>query len=215
LAKWWNMSDQTLSTSAAPALLIDGSALFFGQRAVSPDRNLNYIELQAIIRRNALKTQPRPAYFFTSADEANEKQAKFHSLITDEIRWTVRAVPPHDASTTNPLLTEGNVRVFRFDTMIAYALGRLSGKEEVSRICVISDSWPLAGPVRDCVGRGTGVTMCFFGSVIDTRWHRVFREAELADADLAFLDLDQYAQTLFDRPRPSKRKEDYVLEDLP
>src|ERR1041384_7209116 len=35
------------------ALLVDGSALFFGQKKVSPDRNMNYAELDTVLHRHA------------------------------------------------------------------------------------------------------------------------------------------------------------------
>jgi hypothetical protein len=197
------------------SLLVDGSALFFAQRAVCPEKNLNYIELNALLRGQVGSSlAPKPAYFFTAADEANEKQQKFHHLISD-LGWTVRQFPPHEATVLNPLLGGQDVRVIRFDAMLAYCLGSLRHQAEHPHIFVISDSWPLAGPVRDCVLRGTPVTVVFFGQVIDTRWHRTFREAEAQRQPLSFLDLDMFPVKLFDRPRPSRRRDDDVLADLP
>jgi hypothetical protein len=154
---------------------------------------------------------PKPAFFFTAADEANEKQQKFHHLISD-LGWSVRQVPPHEASVSNPLLAPQDVRLIRFDAMIAYCLGSLWQREELHDIFVISDSWPLAGPVRDCVLRGKKITVVFFGQVIDTRWHRVFRESEAEGRPLSFLDLDMFLAKLFDRSRPSRRREEDVLD---
>src|SRR5262249_30523941 len=158
------------------ALLVDGSALFFGQRTVSPDRNLDYYNLNEFLRNHAINrclkhpADPKPAYFFTAADEANEKQQKFHHMIS-ELGWNVRTFPPHAAFIGNPLLGGSDVRLTRFDAMIAYCLGRLREPCPVQHIFIISDSWPLAGPVLDCVKRNTPVTMVFFGQVIDPRWH--------------------------------------------
>lgn len=201
------------SSAKKPALLVDGSALFFGQRAVSPDKSLDYSVLQEmLIQRDSHGWPARPAYFFTAADEANEKQAKFHLMISGQLGWTVRQVVPPEANTVNALLSDSTARIIRFDALIAYAMGRLAGREDVSRIFVISDSWPLASCIKDCIGRGTPVTVCFFGDCIDQRWHKVFREAEGSGLD--FLDLERDAR-LFNRPRISRRKEDDVLNDLP
>ena len=83
------------ATGPTSALLIDGSALFFGQREASPDKNLDYNALVDAMRRHGNSRWPaKPAYFFTAADEANEKQAKFHQMIQKEFGWVVRQMPP-------------------------------------------------------------------------------------------------------------------------
>lgn len=209
------------ATSVAPApnskvaLLIDGSALYFGQREASPDKNLDYSALVDAMRRHHNSGWPaKPAYFFTAADESNEKQAKFHQIIQKDLGWAVRQMPPHEAGIINALLTDdkSRSRIIRFDALIAYSLGRIAGHPDVSRVFIISDSWPLASCVKDCVGRGTPVTVCFFGDFIDTRWHKLFREYE--PARLEFLDLER-EPNLFSRPRQLVRKEDAILNDLP
>jgi hypothetical protein len=205
-------SSQSQPTAKTPALLVDGSALFFGQRAVSPDKNLDYVVLQELIQRHtAPHWPPRPAHFFTAADDSNEKQAKFHQMISNQLGWTIRQVPPPEAITANALLSDASCRIIRFDALIGYALGRLGGRPEISRIFIISDAWPLQACIKDCIARGTPVTMCFFGDVIDQRWHRVFRETD--PAKLEFLDLEREPR-LFNRPRLLRRKEEDVL-DLP
>lgn len=219
------VKERSIRASVSPksteniGLLTDGSAIFFGQRAVSPDKNLDYFALDEVLKKRFGASPLKPAYFFTAADESNEKQAKFHGVISD-LGWTVRPVPPHEATVGNPLLADQNARIIRFDAMIAYALGRLASQPDESkpaRIIIISDSWPLAAPVRDCTARsGIPVTMCFFGSVIDTRWHKVFRESETRNGLIEFLDLDMFAQRLFNRDRPSRRtSEEDILHDLP
>ena len=219
------------SAKSSWALLVDGSALFFGQRAVSPDKNMNYMALKEHLERQSrTDTSPMPALFFTAGDEGNEKQVKFHELIKTGLGWHVHQIPPHEATIANALLDDPNNRTIRFDAMIAYALGRLSasrsvktvsqadsnsGNPAIDQVFVISDSWPLAGPIRDCVSRGTAVTVAFFGSFIDTRWHKTFREAEKSDQKLTFIDLDTIAQRLFDRSRPSKKSGEEILPGLP
>jgi len=219
------------SAKSSWALLVDGSALFFGQRAVSPDKNMNYMALKEHLERQSrTDTSPMPALFFTAGDEGNEKQVKFHELIKTGLGWHVHQIPPHEATIANALLDDPNNRTIRFDAMIAYALGRLSASRSVKtasqaesnsanpaidQVFVISDSWPLSGPIRDCVSRGTAVTVAFFGSFIDTRWHKAFREAEKSDQKLTFIDLDTIAQRLFDRSRPSKKSGEDILPGLP
>ena len=194
------------------ALLVDGSALFFGQRAASPDKNLDYNILLQMMQDHSEGIWPaKPAIFFTAADEANEKQKKFNDMIGHHLNWTVRQTPPHEAVVINPLLTDSPSRNIRFDALIAYSLARIAGRPEIGRVFIISDSWPLAACVKDCVGRGTPVTMCFFGDLIDTRWHKEFRDFDPDELD--FLDL-QREPKLFNRPRLTLRREDDVL-DLP
>ncbi len=220
------MNNTLLRVPSSPwALLIDGSALFFGQRSVSPDRNMNYVALkEQLEKENRSGVAPKTAFFFTAADEGNPNQVKFNDMIRNSIGWHVHQVAPHEASIVNPLLDEQAPRIIRFDSMIAYALGRLTaGKavpadldaSPVARVFIVSDSWALAGPVRDCVSRGTGVTMVFFGSLIDNRWHKVFRDAEKSGGRLDFFDLDAVVQRLFDRVRPSKKGAEDLLPGLP
>jgi hypothetical protein len=209
-------NSSSVPSSPSPSLLIDGSALFFGQRAASPDKNLDYEVLHEVMQKHHdnCKWPARPAYFFTAADDANEKQGKFHLMIEERFRWTVRQMLPHEARVANSLLSETPVsKTIRFDALIAYSLARLAGRPEVSRVFIVSDSWPLAACVKDCVGRGTPVTVCFFGDFIDTRWHKLFREYG-DSSSLDFLDLEREPR-LFNRPRQAIRREDAVLNDLP
>jgi hypothetical protein len=211
-------------------LLVDGTALFFGQRKISPDKNMNYLVLRdAIQRESGAATGPRGAFFFTASDEGNPNQVKFHDMIRSAVGWHVHPIPPHDATTANPLLDQPASMSIRFDAMIAYALGRLtasgasstpiqSGSQQAGgrlRVLVLSDSWPLAGPIKDCVARGAAVTVVFFGSLIDNRWHKVFRDAERSESGLDFFDLDVIAPRLFDRTRIAKKVHDDLLPNLP
>ncbi len=198
------------------ALLIDGSALFFGQRSVSPERNMDYRVLADILQTAGKpQTPPRPALFFTAVDDSNEKQSKFNQYIGD-LGWNVRQIAPQEAFIINALLTNPAPSVTRFDSMIAYVLGRLcsASPPSVSGVVIVSDSWTLAGPIRDCVSRGMPVTFAFFGGVVDQRWHRVFRDAERNGQSLKFLDLDMHASNLFSRPRSQQRRDD-LIPDVP
>src|ERR1051326_8413644 len=125
------MTEQkTPSTRILPeqsALLIDGSALYFGQRAFAPDKNMDYEQLLQALKKE--KSNPNaifhPAYFFTSSDQTNEKQAKFHQHIAS-LGLNVVEIAPHEAVVNNPLLSEQAGRVTRFDAMLAYSLRRLA-----------------------------------------------------------------------------------------
>jgi hypothetical protein len=193
-------------------ILADGSALFFGQRAVSPEKTLDYTELCSLLQAQCgSKTPARTALYFTAADDSNEKQAKFHDVLGN-MGWTVYQVPPQEASMANTLLSDQHVRIIRFDAMIAYALGRLTAKTETPQnVVIISDSWPLWGPVHDCASRGHNITIAYFGNVIDTRWHKAFRDAETAKESLTFLDLDLAHAKLFSRSR-TVRRENRILK---
>lgn len=200
------MAGQSPGVADHAALLVDGSALFFAARALFPDRNLNYHELSKIIQTHVGDLRIEPALFFSSVDIGNEKQVKFVEFVEQNLGWTVQRVAPHEASMCNPLLTDAVFRSIRFDAWLAYALGRLTTKPGLSKIVVVSDSWPLAGPVRECAARDKSIAVCFFGAVIDTRWHKVFRESTEAFS-IDFLDLDNYTEVLFNRARTARGKE--------
>src|SRR3982750_848197 len=140
--------------SDSPAILIDGSALYFGQRAVSPERNMDFgVLLDELMRRKTSPTAFRPALYFTASDQQNEKQAKFHGHIQD-LGLTVVEVPPHDAVVNNPLLSEqSSARLTRFDALIGFSLGRLSASAKNLEVFVVTDSFPVALAVREAVER--------------------------------------------------------------
>src|SRR5256714_6023659 len=196
------MTDTTSSSkpgsSGTTALLVDGSALYFGQRAVSPDRNMDYgVLLDALKHRKKRPGDWHPALYFTASDQQNEKQAKFHEHLQD-LRLKIVEVPPHDAVVNNPLLSEASTgRLTRFDALLCFSLGRLSAATQDLETFIVTDSFPVALPVREAVERGVSITVAFFGSFIDTRWHRLFREAEAKHRPLYFFDLDPLAQSLF------------------
>lgn len=202
------------------SLLVDGTALFFGQRAASPEKTMDYRAFATLLREHVdLTTQPRPAYFFTATDEANEKQLKFNELVRS-LNWTVVQTTPQMATVANPLLADGEnrqSRLTRFDASIAYALGRLSSAN-VRRAVLVTDSYALANPVRDCVQRGMHVTVAFFGSLVDSRWFQTFRESDVTaprSRKLDFLDLDTSSHLLFDRQRPARRRDEVTFPELP
>src|ERR1700694_5978554 len=91
------------------SLLIDGSALFFGQRQVCPEKNLDYLKLGEILANEVGSSLlPKPAFFFTAFQETNEKQLKFNDMIKNELSWNVQACPHHEATVANPLLADEN-----------------------------------------------------------------------------------------------------------
>jgi hypothetical protein len=189
-------------SSSEWALLADGSALFFGQRRVSPEKIMDYRELARILtEESGTVYPPSPAFFFTAADESNQKQVKFNEMIA-ELGWTVRPTHPGEANIINPLLFEGDATktsVVRFDALISYALGRLlSPPRSGPNVMIASDSWALHLPILDAVLEGAQVTLAYFGSIIDPRWHRLFRTQT---EGLSFLDLEAFSQQLFARPR--------------
>ena len=201
---------------ALSVLLVDGSALYFGQRAFSPDRNMDYEEFLRILQLTKAypSTKFNHALYFTASDQTNEKQAKFHEHIS-QIGFKVFDVPPHEAFVNNPLLGEQNARLIRFDSIISYMLARFAGSTTQGlEACIVTDSYPVSLAVRDAARRSTMIKIAFFGSSIDTRWHRIFRESG-PDGRIRFIDLEQSSQWLFNRPRPNQRKDDYMLDDLP
>ena len=209
------MNNQDIFGPSDCVCLIDGTALFFGQRAVSPEKTMNYHALREIFADIANRLiEPRRTYFFTATDESNEKQVKFHELIRG-MGWKVIQTPAQFATVSNPLLGDADSKMIRFDAIIAYTLARLT-VAGVSQLILVSDSYPLATPVKDCVRRGANVTVAFFGSLIDSRWHHLFREEPKRPKGIEFLDLDSRIPLLFDRQqRPARRREDDWLSELP
>ena len=205
-------ADARSGAASVPAILVDGSSLFFAARALFPDRNLNYHALNELIHaRVGSDGLAKPALLFSSIDPGNDKQQKFVEFIEHQLHWDVQRIQPHDATICNPLLTDSVFRSIRFDAWIAYALGRLAGRDEGQKVVVVSDSWSLAGPVQECAARNTSVTVCFFGSVIDTRWHKVFRDCAQDGVPVDFLDLDDDTEKLFNRAKPARGKEGHRL----
>jgi hypothetical protein len=202
---------RNISTTGRCALLTDGTALFFAARYVSPDKGIDYQALWNLLAANRQIPSPfAPAVFFTASDPANEKQVRFHEMI-GSIGWKLAETPPHEATINNPLLGDAKEsRLVRFDALIAYTLAHLQATTpDQMEVIIITDSYPVAAPVRDAVARGARITIAFFGSLIDTRWHRLFREEDGRDPRLRFLDLELHANTLFSRPRAttSNRRE--------
>lgn len=197
------------------SLLIDGSALFFGQRQISFTKNMNYPRLKGILQGESnCKALPKPAFFFTTVDESNVGQAKFHSMVRG-LGWNVRHTSLQEASIENPLLVKQCSGVVRFDSIISYCLGTLRQQKDLDHIMVVSDSWSLQEPILDCVQKGMVVSLAFFGEVLDSRWWRLIRKAERDNQPFYFTDLDLYYQDLFDRPRPDRSESEVKFSDLP
>jgi hypothetical protein len=103
------------------------------------------------------------------------------------------------ASSAGPRLAD---RLTRFDTSIAYMIGRLATTHQ---IIVVSDSFALAEPmvrahfVRAKSGNPGSAprnVLAFFGRALDPRWHGFLHNVGHEDS-IEFLDLDQHEDWLF------------------
>lgn len=203
------------------SLFVDGSAIWSvvknRPRPNEREKNsssISYSALAAILNINMTPEgqqpkNPSPAFFFTGADHPN----KLHSFLAT-LGWTVRTTLFDEANVINPVWFRGNAPLWvRFDSPIAYCIGRLVEKWSVSgaasatvghspdgeekTICVVTDSFGLVGPIMDAVGKQVRVVLSFFGTKLDSRWHKTRDDATAAGLPLTFLNLDNYLVDLF------------------
>ena len=190
------------------AALIDGTALYFRSREGRSER-LDYEALnRELLTRDA---NPRsqiasfePALFFTTSDTQNEGQQKFLTFLQSRIRWTVEPRPVWDA---DPLPKdapwergERRNEFIRFDSSIAFALGRLLDRRQ--RIVVVTDSFALEQPMSAAAEYGSAeIVLAFFGRQLDPRWLPILKGSEVK---IKFWDLDENSQSLFGRELPKR-----------
>jgi hypothetical protein len=193
---------KTLATAAA--LLIDGTAVYFRSREGRSEQRLDYEGLNRVLLAEAGISSFDPALFFTTYDAQNEGQAKFLTFIQTRLGWEPDPRPVWDA---DPLperarweRTERN-EFIRFDTSIAYALGRLL--ERRSKIVIVTDSFALEHPMSIAAERGqTNIVLAFFGRQLDPRWLPIVRGG---NSKIGFINLDDHSEALFGREfLPSK-----------
>lgn len=225
------------------AVFIDGSALFFAIRDLSPESNLDYRGLVDILCREfgissgvpvdgpkaKLLTVPEPSgrsqaspwIFWTAASGHNEGQLKFLAFVEEKLRITVRRFSPGDSLTVDPqaLLAASSAphlkdRATRFDSSIAYMIGRLA---DTHQVIVVSDSFALAEPmVRAMRSRWERYgqspqppnVLAFFGRSLDSRWRSILEAGTFGDPNggvLRFFDLDKHSEQLFGTRREVER----------
>lgn len=171
------------------ALLCDLSRLFFSLRR--QEVRLDYRAMVRELLGNGSEFAPLAGW--TAFDPANDAQKRLHERLGDDGWHIVTMSPPQaqlvrgfadadeEGGKRKPLVPhEENIR---FDTQIAFALGRLAG--EVDRVVVVSDSFALADPVLQTVDRGTKVDLAFFSDELDARWMSVIKVTD----GLEFCDL--------------------------
>jgi hypothetical protein len=187
------------------AFLIDGSALFYTSRTVGDSRPLNYRRFGDHIRSESGVEQIELTRFYTAFDPANDAQGKFLGFIEHEMGWELEAIPVNEAIVTPPTFItyqHNEPRPFiRFDSAIAFALGRVAGT--FGKVVVVTDSYGLARPIMQTMARGTAVTLAFFRQCLDPRWNKLLREVTPANKRtrsqdrVDFVDLDTAVDDLF------------------
>lgn len=174
-------------------LLVDGTRLFFAARAVSPQKTLNYEDLDEVLL-DFFKANYHwdEAILYSTFDPKNEKQVRFLDFIENKIQWKVQRAHVADVDPMG-LEDSGDVKSrLRFDAHISQKLGRLGQSvrgEEIVNVCIVSDSYPLLP-----ISRGVeelDIKFAFFSRVADKRWKRQMREID-------YLDLEDHYERLFE-----------------
>ncbi len=199
-------------TGAAPdhptVVLVDGSALYLAARALHEGRQLNYHGLVKVLTSGVGWLQaPGPGsnatwVMWTSASPQNAGQIRFLEFAENELLWEVRRFDPANSSIIDPETAldaspATRARLVRFDSHIAFAIGRLAATHQ---IVVLSDSFALAQPLLLSQQVGAAVrcpppTLAFFGRSLDPRWQSVLRRG--ANGGIRYIDLDDSEEDLF------------------
>lgn len=194
-------------------VLIDGSALFLAVKAIGEGRSLDYRALIELLCK-AIPSVSAPSgngdddlthwVMWTSWSPENSGQTRFLEFAERDLLWAVRRFNPSDSFLVDPASASGPSadpklvsRLTRFDSAIAFAMGRIA---EDRRIVLVSDSFPLAEPLRRAwqlrrTPGDTGNSLAFFGRALDPRWQRVLRGESLHH--IKFVDLDEHEADLF------------------
>lgn len=182
------------------ALLIDGTALYLCSR--DKLERLDYVAFDQEIKDRANVNEFDPVISFTTYDPVNIGQAKFHDFVRDRLQWEIEAKTVHEAW---PLARSGifaqdekRNELIRFDTSIAFAIGRLLDRRK--RIVVVTDSYNLAPILTTCAScnSNTEIVLAFFGRKLDPRWAGLLESNE---NQIEFWDLDFSDEVLFNSTR--------------
>ncbi len=179
------------TVTKSTSLLVDGSALFLSSRAIETEHPLDYRRLAQKLMEKLKVESFRPAIFFTSFDSGNEGQLKFLNFIRDMMAWQVEAVPFSEAALMPQSERDASRPYVRFDSRIAFSLGRLAGR---SNVVVVSDAYSLASPILETARRGSNIALAFFSRALDPRWLKHLRDAR---SGIQFIDLDLWLDELF------------------
>jgi hypothetical protein len=195
------------------AALIDGTALYFRSREGRSER-LDYEALNRELQAKAGVSAFDPALFFTTYDAQNEGQGKFLAFLRTRIQWKEETLPVWDA---DPLpdrapweRSERRNEFIRFDSSIAFALGRLVDRRD--RIVVVTDSFALEHPMLAASEyKAAEIVLAFFGRQLDPRWLPIVKGG---DSKIKFWDLDESSQALFGRESTSPGRTSTSLAHL-
>jgi hypothetical protein len=176
------------------SLLVDGTSLYYAQRRVN-DKKMNYAALARILSDtvNSVKA-PSPAYYYTTHVKTNDAQMHFIKNLRTNMRWDAQLDNEYNASIPNQKFTRYS-NIIRFDAMISFRICEHMYERPNAHLVIVSDAWPLAGPVQECLKTGTRVTLAFFGTCLDDRWRAI--TDEYSTTRLKFLNLDHLSDKLF------------------
>lgn len=220
-------SRATRRALGVPKLLVDGGAVYQAMQRLG-DFRLDYSRLVDVIRQSGPTLEPveRPARgsasphwcYLTTTGSHNERQASFLETLRLVVGFTVEGFRPSDGFIAQPVeigIESGSskyLRLTRLDGPIAFRIGQAVGNpQELHEVVLVSDSFQLAEPlVRAAAIAETPMTLCFWKSLLDTRWLSLLA-SETGQRAIRFLDLESFdlSLALGNGPRSGERLDDW------
>jgi hypothetical protein len=172
-------------------LLVDTTSVFAFQQYLKDhdfpvQGNPNYGSLIAALERQCSDEELAPKLAFVSISFEHEGQKKFCSFLQHQ-GFIVDATDYRDAF----VVPDRSSPYQRLSTRITYVAGLLSPKKP--HLVIVTDAFDTFYPLLDFKEtRGGQVTLAFFRSGLEPRWHRT----GLFDSNspIGFIDLDPYAK---------------------
>jgi len=125
---------------------------------------------------------------FTAINFENEGQRKFTSFL-QRLGFIVDATDYRDAF----VLPDKSSQYQRLSTRITYVAGMLCHKKP--HFVVVTDAFDTYYPLLDLAQtRGCKISLAFFRSALESRWHRVGLFGE--DSPISFIDLDPFSKEI-------------------
>ena len=159
------------------AVLGDLTALF---SARSQRRSINYEKLGEVLKVAMGVDGFDQNNWFTLFSPGNEGQVSFVNGLR-ELGWNVETKNPRDVRRGM------QTKDYRFNSRITYKLGIAA--HDADRVLVVSDDYDLVDTIQDLQKDDpeVEVTLAFFGSALDGRWHKFLGSS---DCPVNFIDLD-------------------------
>jgi hypothetical protein len=177
------------------ALLVDTASIFsFRQSLEGRDfplqSNINYAALLDALHLKFPDQEFDPKLAFVAIDPENEGQKKFINFLQHQkMGFMVEPCDYRDAF----ILPDRASHYQRLSTRVTYVAGMLARQHP--HLVVVTDAFDVYYPLLDYVEVRSGeVSLAFFRSGLESRWHRtgIFDR----DSKIGFVDLDPYAKAI-------------------